>query len=223
MSNQLKEALLQSGVKGRSGRYKLGSGARPYQDERFDNSPLRKKSKKGIGGKLKSLISKGSKKAVNEIEEVSKKKLTEVNEREREQRFIDMYKHRDKMSIAAMREQGNRLKAENDFRDIVYAQQRAREAAAAEAKAAKKAQNQKRLAALAGVVANVELEKLIKDPNSSQFFTDKNTATKEQLEAFQNAILGAQAMRRGVKTARKAAGAYNQFYRQMNGGNGKKK
>lgn len=218
MSNQLKEALLQSGVKGRSGRYKLGSGARPYQDERFDNSPLRKKSKKGIGGKLKSLISKGSKKAVNEIEEVSKKKLTEVNEREREQRFIDMYKHRDKMSIAAMREQGNRLKAENDFRDIVYAQQRAREAAAAEAKAAKKAKNQKRLAALAGVVANVELEKLIKDPNSSQFFNDKNTATKEQLEAFQNAILGAQAMRKGVKTARTVAGAYNQYYRQMNGG-----
>ena len=218
MSNQLKEALLQSGVKGRSGRYKLGSGARPYQDDRFDNSPLRKKSKKGIGGKLKSLISKGSKKAVNEIEEVSKKKLTEVNEREREQRFIDMYKHRDKMSISAMREQGNRLKAENDFRDIVYAQQRAREAAAAEAKAAKKAKNQKRLAALAGVLANVELEKLIKDPNSSQFFDNKNTATKEQLEAFQNAILGAQAMRRGVKTARKAAGAYNQYYRQMNGG-----
>lgn len=218
MSNQLKEALLQSGVKGRSGRYKLGSGARPYQDERFDNSPLRKKSKKGIGGKLKSLISKGSKKAVNEIEEVSKKKLTEVNEREREQRFIDMYKHRDKMSIAAMREQGNRLKAENDFRDIVYAQQRAREAAAAEAKAAKKAKNQKRLAALAGVVANVELEKLIKDPNSSQFFDNKNTATKEQLEAFQNAILGAQAMRKGVKTARTVAGAYNQYYRQMNGG-----
>ena len=218
MSNQLKEALLQSGVKGRSGRYKLGSGARPYQDERFDNSPLRKKSKKGIGGKLKSLISKGSKKAVNEIEEVSKKKLTEVNEREREQRFIDMYKHRDKMSVAAMREQGNRLKAENDFRDIVYAQQRAREAAAAEAKAAKKVKNQKRLAALAGVLANVELEKLIKDPNSSQFFDNKNTATKEQLEAFQNAILGAQAMRRGVKTARPAAGAYNQYYRQMNGG-----
>lgn len=218
MSNQLKEALLQSGVKGRSGRYKLGSGARPYQDERFDNSPLRKKSKKGIGGKLKSLISKGSKKAVNEIEDVSKKKLTEVNEREREQRFIDMYKHRDKMSIAAMREQGNRLKAENDFRDIVYAQQRAREVAAAEAKAAKKAKNQKRLAALAGVVANVELEKLIKDPNSSQFFDNKNTATKEQLEAFQNAILGAQAMRKGVKTARTVAGAYNQYYRQMNGG-----
>lgn len=218
MSNQLKEALLQSGVKGRSGRYKLGSGARPYQDERFDNSPLRKKSKKGIGGKLKSLISKGSKKAVNEIEEVSKKKLTEVNEREREQRFIDMYKHRDKMSIAAMREQGNRLKAENDFRDIVYAQQRAREKAAAEAKAAKKAKNQKRLAALAGVLANVELEKLIKDPNSSQFFDNKNTATKEQLEAFQNAILGAQAMRKGVKTARTVAGAYNQYYRQMNGG-----
>ena len=216
MSNQLKEMLLQSGVKGRSGRYKLGSGARPYQDDRFKNSPLRKSN--GIGGKLKSLISKGSKKAINDIEEIPKKKLTEVNEREREQRYIDMYKHRDKMSTSAIREQVNRMKAENDFRDIVYAQQRARAKAEADAKAAKKAKNMKRLAALAGVAANVELEKLIKDPKASQFFTDKNTATKEQLEAFQNAILGAQAMRKGVKTARKAAGAYNQYYRQMNGG-----
>ena len=216
MSNQLKEMLLQSGVKGRSGRYKLGSGARPYQDDRFKNSPLRKSN--GIGGKLKSLISKGSKKAINEIEEVPKKKLTEVNEREREQRYIDMYKHRDKMSTSAIREQVNRIRAENEFRDIVYAQQRARDKAEAEAKAAKKAKNMKRLAALAGVAANVELEKLIKDPKASQFFTDKNTATKEQLEAFQNAVLGAQAMRKGVKTARKAAGAYNQYYRQMNSG-----
>ena len=216
MSNQLKEMLLQSGVKGRSGRYKLGSGARPYQDERFDNSPLRKSN--GVGGKLKSLISKGSKKAVNDIEEVSKKKLTEVNEREREQRYIDMYKHRDKMSTSAIREQVNRIRAENEFKDVVYAQQRARAKAEADAKAAKKAKNKKRLAALAGVAANVELEKLIKDPSSSQFFTDKNSATKEQLEAFQNAVLGAQAMRKGVKTARKVAGAYNQYYRQMNSG-----
>lgn len=216
MSNQLKETLLQAGVKGRSGRYKLGSGARPYQDDRFKNSPLRKSN--GIGSKLKSLISKGSKKAVNEVEEVSKKKLTEINERNREQRFIDMYKHRDKMSTSAIREQIKRIEAENDFRDAVYAQQRARERAEAEAVAAKKARNRKRLAALAGVAANVELEKLIKDPNSSQFFTDKNKATKEQLEAFQNAVLGAQAMRKSVKTARKVAGAYNQYYKQMNGG-----
>lgn len=216
MSNQLKETLLQAGVKGRSGRYKLGSGARPYQDDRFKNSPLRKSN--GIGSKLKSLISKGSKKTVNEVEEVSKKKLTEINERKREQRFIDMYKHRDKMSTSAIREQIKRIEAENDFRDIVYAQQRARERAEAEAVAAKKARNRKRLAALAGVAANVELEKLIKDPNSSQFFTDKNKATKEQLEAFQNAVLGAQAMRKSVKTARKVAGAYNQYYKQMNGG-----
>lgn len=216
MPNQLKEMLLQSGVKGRSGRYKLGSGARPYQDDRFDNSPLRKSN--GVGGKLKSLISKGSKKAVKDIEEIPKKKLTEVNEREREQKYIDMYKHRDKMSTSAIREQVNRIRAENEFRDVVYAQQRARDKAEADAQAAKKAKNKKRIAALLGVAANVELEKLIKDPNSSQFFTDKNKATKEQLEAFQNAVLGAQAMRKGVKTARKAASAYNQYYRQMNSG-----
>ena len=129
-----------------------------------------------------------------------------------------MYKHRDKMSTSAIREQVNRIRAENEFKDVVYAQQRAREKAEADAKAAKRAKNKKRLAALAGVAANVELEKLIKDPSSSQFFTDKNSATKEQLEAFQNAVLGAQAMRKGVKTARKAAAAYNQYYRQMNSG-----
>ena len=66
--------------------------------------------------------------------------------------------------------------------------------------------------------ANVELEKLIKEPNASQFFTDKDKATKEQLEAFENAVLGAQAIRKGVKTARKTAGMYNQYYRQMNSG-----
>ena len=76
VSDQLKEALLRAGVKGRAGRYKLGSGARPYQDERFDNSPLSKKSKKGIGRKLKPLNTKGSKKAVNAIGEITKKKLS---------------------------------------------------------------------------------------------------------------------------------------------------
>lgn len=216
MSNQLKETLLQSGVKGRSGRYKLGSGERPYQDDRFRNSPLRKAS--GVGSKLKSLISKGSKKAVNEIEEIPKKKLTEVNEREREQKYIDMYKHRDKMSTAAIREQVNRMRAENEFRDVVYAQQRAREKAANEEAAAKKERNKKRIEAIAGVLANVELEKLIKDPNSSSFFANKDTATKEQLEAFQNAVTGAAAMRDFVKKGRKVAGAYSQYSRQMRSG-----
>ena len=63
-----------------------------------------------------------------------------------------------------------------------------------------------------------------KEPNASQFFTDKDKATKEQLEAFENAVLGAQAIRKGIKTARKTAGIYNQYYRQMNSGvNNKKK
>lgn len=216
MSNQLKETLLQSGVKGRSGRYKLGSGSRPYQDDRFAGSSLRKNS--SFKSKLKSLLSKGSKKAVEEIEEIPKKKLTEVNERKREQKYIDMYKHRDKMSTTAIREQVNRMRAENEFKDVVYAQQRAREKAEADALAAKKAKNKKRLAALAGLAANVELEKLIKEPNASQFFTDKDKATKEQLEAFQNALTGAEALRKGLKTARTAAGVYNQYYRQMNSG-----
>ena len=216
MSNQLKEMLLQSGVKGRSGRYKLGSGSRPYQDDRFAGSSLRKNS--SYKSKLKSLLSKDSKKAVEEIEEIPKKKLTEVNERKREQDYIDMYKHRDKMSTTAIREQVNRMRAENEFKDVVYAQQRAREKAEADAIEAKKAKNKKRLAALAGIAANIELEKLIKDPNDAQFFKNKSKATKEQLEAFQNALAGTEALRKGLKTARTAAGVYNQYYRQMNSG-----
>lgn len=216
MSNQLKEMLLQSGVKGRSGRYKLGSGSRPYQDDRFAGSSLRKNS--SFKSKLKSLLSKGTKKAVEEIEEIPKKKLTEVNERKREQDYIDMYKHRDKMSTTAIREQVNRMRTENEFKDVVYSQQRAREKAEADAIEAKKAKNKKRLAALAGIAANIELEKLIKDPNNEQFFKNKNKATKEQLEAFQNALTGAEALRKGLKTARTAAGVYNQYYRQMNSG-----
>lgn len=216
MPNQLSEKLLQSGVKGRSGRYKLGSGKRPYQDDRFNNSSLRKST--GVVSKLKSLVSKGSKKVVNDVEETTKKKLTEVDERKREQDYIDMYKHRDKMSTSAIREQVNRLRAENEFKDVVYAQQNAREKAAKQEAAAKKAKNAKRIAAIAGVVANVELEKLIKDPSSKQFYADKDKATKEQIEAFQNAVAGAQALRKGVKTSRKIAGAYNQYYRQMNSG-----
>lgn len=216
MSNQLSEKLLQSGVKGRSGRYKLGSGKRPYQDDRFDNSSLRKST--GVVSKLKSLVSKGSKKVVNDAEETTKKKLTEVDERKREQDYIDMYKHRDKMSTSAIREQVNRLRAENEFKDVVYAQQNAREKAAKQQAAAKKAKNAKRIAAIAGVVANVELEKLIKDPSSKQFYADKSKANKEQIEAFQNAVAGAQELRKGVKISRKIAGAYNQYYRQMNSG-----
>ena len=77
-----------------------------------------------------------------------------------------MYKHRDKMSTSAIRDQVNRIRAENEFKDMVYAQQKAREKAQADAVAAKKAKNKKRLAALAGIAANVELEKLIKEPSA---------------------------------------------------------
>ena len=65
MSEDLKLALLHSGVKGRSGRYPLGSGARPYQDDRFDGSSLRKSKSKGGMGKLKNLLSRGKRKPKN--------------------------------------------------------------------------------------------------------------------------------------------------------------
>lgn len=226
MSENLKSALLQqSGVKGRSGRYALGSGARPYQADRFEGSSLRKKSKSGGFGKLKSMLSKGKKKTkqlaeeeVSAQNEKLKKKLSEVNDREREKSYIDMYKHRDKMSTQAIREQINRIKAEQELEQLVYAKENSRKAkAAAEAKA-KREKNAKRIAALAGVASNVALEQLIKDPKQSDYFNDIKTASKEAKERYENAKAGAEAARKIVIAARKGAGAYNQYYRQMNGG-----
>lgn len=225
MSENLKSALLQqSGVKGRSGRYALGSGARPYQADRFEGSSLRKSKSGGIG-KLKNMLSRGKKKTKQLAEEdvaaqneKLKKKLSEVNDREREKSYIDMYKHRDKMSTQAIREQINRIKAEQELEQLVYAKENSRKAkAAAEAKA-KREKNAKRIAALAGVASNVALEQLIKDPKQSDYFNDIKTASKEAKERYENAKAGAEAARKIVKAARKGAGAYNQYYRQMNGG-----
>ena len=226
MSENLKSALLlQSGVKGRSGRYALGSGARPYQDDRFNGSSLRKSKSKGGLNRFKNLLSKGKKKtkelAEDEIaaqNEKLKKKLSEVNEHDREQNYIDMYKHRDKMSTQAIREQINRIKAEQELEQLVYAKENSRKAkAAAEAKA-KRQKNAKRIAALAGLAGSMELEKLIKNPKQSDFFEDIETATSEAKERYENAKAGAEAARKIVKAARKGAGAYSQYYRQMNGG-----
>lgn len=226
MSENLKSALLQqSGVKGRSGRYALGSGARPYQADRFDGSSLRKSKSKGGISRLKSLLSKGKKKGKQLAEEEVaaqnerlKKKLSEVNEHEREKGYIDMYKHRDKMSTQAIREQINRIKAEQELEQLVYAKENSRKAkAAAEAKA-KRQKNAKRIAALAGLAGSMELEKLIKNPKQSDYFEDIQTATAEAKERYENAKAGAEAARKIVKAARKGAGMYNQYYRQMNGG-----
>ena len=41
--------------------------------------------------------------------------MTEVDERKREQKYIDMYKHRDKMSTSAIRDQVNRIRTENEL------------------------------------------------------------------------------------------------------------
>lgn len=226
MSENLKSALLQqSGVKGRSGRYALGSGARPYQADRFDGSSLRKSKSKGGLGRLKNLLSKGKKKskklAEDEIaaqNEKLKKKLSEVNERNREKGYIDMYKHRDKMSTQAIREQINRIKAEQELEQLVYSKENSRRAKAAAEAEAKRKRNAKRVAAIAGLAGSMELEKLIKDPKQSDYFEDIANATAEAKERYENAKAGAEAARKIVKAARRGAGMYNQYYRQMNGG-----
>lgn len=98
-------------------------------------------------------------------------------EREREAKFVDEYKHRDKMSVQAIRARTNRLKAEQEFRDLVYrpererAEQAQRDAeAAAKAKAEKRARNLRRLQIAATIGANLPYEQMLgAKPDSSKF------------------------------------------------------
>jgi hypothetical protein len=52
-----------------------------------------------------------------------------LDEMAREKQFIKEYRHRDKMSTKAIQARTNRLRAENEFKTQVYAQQNARKAA----------------------------------------------------------------------------------------------
>lgn len=56
------------------------------------------------------------------------KKRSGVNYRELELQRINMYKNRDKLSTRAIQAQNNRMKAENEMKKLVYADEQARQA-----------------------------------------------------------------------------------------------
>lgn len=86
-----------------------------------------------------------------------------LNERQREQRFIDMYKHRDKMSTKTINAITDRINAESRFKEAVYKAQNERNAK-------KKERMHKITKALIVYGAQQNIDKVIKSPDKAKLF-----------------------------------------------------
>lgn len=110
-------------------------------------------SKSGVGRKIRRVIKKQQTSAFD----------SSLNEKQREQRFIDMYKHRDKMSTKTINAITDRINAESRFKEAVYTAQNERNAK-------KKERMQKITKALIIYGAQQNLDKVIKSPDKDKLF-----------------------------------------------------
>ena len=88
---------------------------------------------------------------------------TSLNEKQREKRFIDMYKHRDKMSTKTINAITDRITAEEKFRKAVYS-------AKNEKNAKKKERIQKLTKALIIYGAQQNLDNIVKGPDRDKLY-----------------------------------------------------
>lgn len=88
---------------------------------------------------------------------------TSLNDKQREKRFIDMYKHRDKMSTRTINSITDRINAESRFKEAVYKAEKERNAK-------KKERMQKITKALIIYGAQQNLDKAIKAPDKVKLF-----------------------------------------------------
>ena len=107
----------------------------------------------GGGKKIRRVLKKQQKSAFD----------TSLNEKQREQRFVDMYKHRDKMSTKTINSITDRMNAESRFKEAVYKAQNERNAK-------KKERMQKITKALIIYGAQQNLDKAIKSPDKAKLF-----------------------------------------------------
>lgn len=107
----------------------------------------------GGGKKIRRVLKKQQKSAFD----------SSLNDKQREQRFIDMYKHRDKMSTRTINNITDRINAESRFKEAVYKAQNERNAK-------KKERTQKITKALIIYGAQQNLDKVIKSPDKDKLF-----------------------------------------------------
>ena len=146
---------------------------------------------------------------------------TSLNEKQREKRFIDMYKHRDKMSTKNINAITDRINAESRFEEAVYKAQNERNAK-------KKERMQKITKALIVYGAQQNLDKVIKSPDKAKLFTKlgiDETVSKDS-KAYKEAerIYGIRERdTKIIKNQLKHVQQFAKIYYNQGGGDNKKK
>ena len=107
----------------------------------FDNeTELHHFGTKGMRWGVRKAINKSSPKKSSDETVTPKKKSRFMDERAREQQYINVYKNRDKLSTRQMKAQIERIKTEKEFRRVAYEEANARNKAVAELKDRKRKQ-----------------------------------------------------------------------------------
>lgn len=107
----------------------------------FDNeTELHHHGIKGMRWGVRKAINKSSPKKSSDETVTTKKKSRFMDERAREQQYINVYKNRDKLSTRQMKAQIERIKTEKEFRRVAYEEANARNKAVAELKDRKRKQ-----------------------------------------------------------------------------------
>lgn len=176
------EVLLHSGRKGMKWYQHIFGGRRSSSNTR--------RSRKHTDMAKKTLFHRKAKRAVDELA--------------REQEYINMYKHRDKMSTKALKAKVARIEAERKFKELVEAPGKAR------AEAAKKRQ-QARLQTL-GRVASATLDVYSKMP--STFATRK--INKNDKKAMEKAIADFKKSQEWAKAFKDVPNTLTKFTQSVN-------
>ena len=148
----------------------------------FDNeTELHHAGVKGMRWGVRKAIRKSSPKKPSDETVTTKKKSRFMDERAREQQYINVYKNRDKLSTRQMKSQIERIKTEKEFRRVAYEEANARNKAAAELKDRKRKQRALAFGLALEVVSKIPInEKKIKNSIDIKDFKNEEEYEKAQ-------------------------------------------
>ena len=154
---------------------------RVYNDI-FDNeTELHHAGVKGMRWGVRKAIRKSSPKKPSDETVTTKKKSRFMDERAREQQYINVYKNRDKLSTRQMKAQIERIKTEKEFRRVAYEEANARNKAAAELKDRKRKQRALAFGIALEVVSKIPInEDKIRNSIDAKDFENKEQYKKAQ-------------------------------------------
>ena len=142
----------------------------------FDNeTELQHFGIKGMKWGVRKAINKSSPKKSSDETVITKKKTRFMDERAREQQYINVYKNRDKLSTRQMKSQIERIKTEKEFRRVAYEEANARNKAVAELKDRKRKQRALAFGLALEVVSKIPIneDKIRKSIDSKDFENDE--------------------------------------------------